>query len=58
MHWIVPTDKETATATLGKHLWDAAEPAGPATYSGRKSGRDSAPAFIERIDETAFYAPH
>ena len=25
MHWVAATEKETASATLGKRLWDAAD---------------------------------
>ena len=32
MHWIPPSEKDTASAALEKRLWDAAEPAGPAPH--------------------------
>ncbi len=32
MHWIAPSEKDTATATLEKRLWDAAKQAVPAPH--------------------------
>ena len=37
MIWIAPSQKDTDTAALEKRLWDAAEQAGPAPYTGLKS---------------------
>jgi type I restriction enzyme M protein len=41
MHWIAPTEKDTATATLEKRLWDAADQF--RANSGLKSQEYSAP---------------
>jgi hypothetical protein len=57
MHWIAPSEKDTATATLKKRLWAAAEQAAPAPCTCLKSqgyigGRPQEPAFgVEKTDE-------
>src|SRR6266487_4318192 len=37
MHWVAPSEKDTANAALEKRLWDAAEQAASAPYTGLKS---------------------
>lgn len=41
MHWIAPSEKDVATSTLEKHLWDAADQF--RANSGLKSQEYSAP---------------
>ncbi len=36
-HWIAPSEKDTASATLDERLWAAAEQAGLAPYTGLNS---------------------
>jgi type I restriction enzyme M protein len=59
MHWIAPTEKDTATATLEKNLWDAADQF--RANSGLKAQEYSGPILgliFLRFAEVRFTAQH
>ncbi len=59
MHWIAPTEKNTAAATLEKRLWDAADQF--RANSGLKAQEYSGPIlglFFLRFAEVRFSAQH